>query len=79
LAPEVTQQISAAVRERLSVPDCADAAAIIIVDDFRIRRYLRRLIELEFPSTPVYSRSDLNPSIPLQALGQIRVAGGLKE
>lgn len=79
LAPEVTQQISAAVRERLSVPDCADAAAIIIVDDFRIRRYLRRLIELEFPLTPVYSRSDLNPSIPLQALGQIRVAGGLKE
>ena len=77
LPAETTQQILAACRRVLSAPELVATRLLILVEQFRIRRYLRKLIELEFPSIPVYARDDLNPSVDLQELAQIRVADEL--
>lgn len=77
LSAETAQQILAACRRVLSAPELVATRPVILVEQFRIRRYLRKLIELEFPSIPVYARDDLNPSVDLHALAQIRVADGL--
>jgi type III secretion protein V len=59
LKPEPTQEILSAVRSTvLSSTSRSDA---VVVEDSLIRRYVRKLLELEFPHLTVLARSELDP------------------
>ncbi len=57
IEPELTQEVLAAVR--VAVGEAQDAPnGVILVDDWRLRPFVRRLVELEFPHLWVLSRRE---------------------
>jgi len=59
IRPEATQKILSAVRTKVgSAP--RTAASALVVKNPLIRRYVRRLTELEFPALPVLSSTELD-------------------
>jgi type III secretion protein V len=72
LDPQITQDVLIAVREQLRLlgPGAGDTP---ILTEVEIRRYIRKLVELEFPSLHVLSRQDLEPDTPIQVVTRIRL------
>ncbi len=60
--PALIQDTLAAVREATSGA-LVGTASVLVVDDPRLRRPLRRIVELEFTDLPVLARSELPPSV----------------
>ena len=73
LDPEVTQDILSAIRTQINSLN-AKAVEPVILTSWEIRRYVRKMVELEFPWLYVLSRHDLEPNPPLQILAEIRLA-----
>jgi flagellar biosynthesis component FlhA len=59
LEPEPTQDILREVRNGLEEPPEHESPAILLVEDPICRRYVRRLVELEFPHLVVLARPEL--------------------
>ena len=72
LDPQLTQDILAAIRDQVSSLDLS-TAGVLILTVAEIRRYIRKLVELEFPSLHVVSRQDLDPGTRIQTVARIRL------
>lgn len=74
LEPEHTQAALSAIRSTISelTPDVAPA----LLASGPTRRYVRKLIELEFPDVPVISLADIEPSATIRVLTTIELQDG---
>ncbi len=73
LKPKLTQDILAAVRTRMGSLGVHARGVPILVDNPDVRRYVRKLVELELPSLHVLSRQDLLPETGLRVIAQIEL------
>jgi len=73
MAPEVVQSLLAAVRNNVSGLPSSVKNPIIVVDDWRLRPHLRRLVELEFPHLAVVARRELLAPETGTLLGAIEI------
>jgi type III secretion protein V len=70
LEPEITQEILAAVRNEIgNLPPSAQQP--VILTTMEIRRYFRKLVELEFPHLAVLSYQELSPEMNIQPIARI--------
>jgi type III secretion protein V len=70
LEPEITQEILAAVRNEVgNLPPSAQQP--VILTTMEIRRYFRKLVELEFPHLAVLSYQELSPEMNIQPIARI--------
>lgn len=67
MPPSDTQRCLAAVRAVLP----GEGEAALLVADARVRRFLRRLVELEFPSLPVVARDELAAPVDGRVIGSL--------
>ncbi len=73
LEPEITQEVLTAVRNEVgSLP--ASAQQPVILTTMEIRRYFRKLVELEFPHLAVVSYQELSPEMNIQPIARITLA-----
>jgi type III secretion protein V len=70
LEPALSRDILAAVGRALG----AGAVNPVILTSAELRRYVRRLVEAEYPQVAVLSYQELAPETQLQPLGRIRIA-----
>ncbi len=70
LDPEVTENIRSAIRRQINSLNGSTVKPVILTS-WEIRRYIRKLVELDFPWLQVLSRQDLEPNSPIQTLAQI--------
>ncbi len=70
LEPEITQDILAAVRREIgNLPPSAQQPVVLTTQE--IRRYFRKLVELEFPHLAVVSYQELSPEMNIQPIARI--------
>jgi len=70
LEPEITQEILTAVRNEVgNLPPTAQNP--VILTTMEIRRYYRKLVELEFPHLAVLSYQELSPDMNIQPIARI--------
>ena len=70
LEPEITQEILAAVRNEVgNLPPSAQQP--VVLTTMEIRRYFRKLVELEFPQLAVLSYQELSPEMNIQPIARI--------
>ena len=70
LEPEITQEILSAVRNEVgNLPPTAQNP--VILTTMEIRRYFRKLVELEFPHLAVLSYQELSPDMNIQPIARI--------
>ena len=70
LEPEITQEILNAVRNEVgNLPPTAQNP--VILTTMEIRRYFRKLVELEFPHLAVLSYQELSPDMNIQPIARI--------
>jgi type III secretory pathway component EscV len=74
LDPQFTQNLLSAIREQMNALD-SRKAWILILTVVEIRRYIRRMVELEFPLLQVVSHQDLEPGVKIQTVAWIRLGG----
>jgi type III secretion protein V len=73
LEPELSRDIVQAVRGQLRLyPEGEPLPAVLTQVD--IRRYVRRLLEVDFPELPVLSHTELLPQLKIQPVARISVA-----
>lgn len=70
LDPAITHDILDAIRREVaSLP--ATAQQPVIVTDMELRRFVRKMVELEFPSLAVVSFQELTPELNVQPVGRV--------
>jgi len=70
LEPEITQEILASVRNEVgNLPPSAQQP--VVLTTMEIRRYFRKLVELEFPHLAVLSYQELSPEMNIQPIARI--------
>lgn len=73
LEPEVTQDILGVIRQEISnLPASAQQPVILTTQE--IRRYLRKLVEIEFPHLAILSYQELSPDMNIQPVARIGLA-----
>lgn len=73
LEPEVSQDILGAIRQEVSnLPPTAQQPVILTTQE--IRRYLRKLVEIEFPHLAILSYQELSPEMNIQPIARISFA-----
>ena len=70
LEPEITQEILAALRKELGQRGPTSQRPVLLTAQ-DIRRFVRKLVELEFPEIGVLSFQELSPDLNVQPLGRI--------
>jgi flagellar biosynthesis protein FlhA len=73
LAPEMSQDILAAVRASVGSLSNRAAGAPILVSGADVRPFVRKLVSLEFPALHVLSRQDVMPATPIEAIARIHL------
>jgi type III secretion protein V len=74
LDPDVGRDIRDAVSGEIAgFPASADRVPVILVQA-DVRRYLRKLIELDHPRAAVLSYQEVDPSFEIRPAGEIRIA-----
>lgn len=72
LEPEVTQQILAALRAEIgNLPPSAQQPVFLTAQE--VRRYFRKLVELEFPQVAVLSYQELAPDMHVQPVARVSI------
>lgn len=72
LAPAASRDIVTAVRRAIS-SHAADVAPVIILTQPDIRRFIRKLLEPEFPDVRIVSYAELLPEVAVKPLGRATV------
>ena len=72
LSPDITREILSAVRREISA-DLEKGRAPLLLTDQRVRRYLKRLVSIEFPEVDVLAFQELDPALTIQPLGRVKV------
>ena len=70
LDPSLTHDILAALRRELSNNQGSTQAPVIITD-MELRRFVRKMVELEFPTLSVLSYQELTPELNVQPIARI--------
>lgn len=70
LPPDVTREILAAVR-RCVQSDIEKGKTPVLLADQSVRRYIKRLVSLEFPECMVLGFQELDPAHKIQPLGRV--------
>jgi type III secretion protein V len=73
MEPDLSHDIIQAVHSKLDGQP-TDEPYPVILTTMEIRRYVRRLLEVEFPSLPVLSFGEILPDIQVQPVARISVA-----
>jgi type III secretion protein V len=68
LEPAQNQAIIAGIREHIDDSDARHAVLITAID---VRRFMRKIIEREYPGLPVLSFQELGDEVELRVLGNI--------
>lgn len=74
LSPDITREILGAVRKEIE-GELEKGRAPLLLTDQRVRRYLKRLVSIEFPGVEVLAYQELDPALTIQPLGRIKVGG----
>jgi FHIPEP family/TIR domain len=74
LDPGLATELLRSIRAELTALGQRAAGAVIVTIP-EIRRYVRKLVELEFPALHVLSRRELDPGVVVEAVATIRVVG----
>jgi type III secretion protein V len=70
LDPSIAQDILAAMRREIGdLPPTAQKP--VIITDIELRRFVRKMVELEFPTLAVISYQELTPEMNVQPVGRI--------
>ncbi|MDZ4695835.1 MAG: type III secretion system export apparatus subunit SctV [Deltaproteobacteria bacterium] len=72
LAPELSRDITQAIRRAISASESAKHPVILTTAD--IRRYVRRLIDIELPEVAVLSYQELVPDLRIAPVNRIGIA-----
>lgn len=72
LDPDSTQMILQAIRN-IYIPPPPGGQPPVVLTALDVRRYVRKLIEGEFPDLPVVSSGEILPEIRIQPLGRIQL------
>lgn len=72
LPPDVTREILSAVR-RCVQGDVEQGRTPVLLADQSVRRYVKRLVSLEFPECLVLGFQELDPAYKIQPLGRISI------
>jgi type III secretion protein V len=73
LDPAITHDILDAIRREITnLP--ASAQQPVVVTDMELRRFVRKMVELEFPSLAVLSYQELTSELNVQPLGRISMS-----
>jgi type III secretion protein V len=75
LAPAAGRDVVAAVRRALAHPLPYDKGAQVILTQPDIRRFVRKLIEVDLPDITVVSFAELLPEISLRPVAKATLAG----
>ena len=70
LDPNIAHDILEAIRREIE-PLPATAQKPIIITDAEVRRFVRKMVELEFPELTVLSYQELAPELNIQPVGRI--------
>ena len=73
LDPDSVQLILQAIRTTVSAPPPGGQTPVILTA-IDVRRFVRKLIELEFPEISVVSYQEIVPEIRIQPLGRIQIS-----
>jgi type III secretion protein V len=73
LEPELSRDILASVRQALAARSAAAAPAVILAG-MEVRRFIRRLVEIEHPDVAVLSFQELVADVNVQPVGRIALA-----
>ncbi|RME73041.1 MAG: EscV/YscV/HrcV family type III secretion system export apparatus protein [Planctomycetota bacterium] len=74
LDPDMARRILAAARKSLAdLPSTASRPVILTAVD--VRRYLKKLLELDLPQVVVLSYQEISPLLTVQPIGRISLAG----
>jgi type III secretion protein V len=75
LDPEITQELIEAVgKEIASHPFPPGAKPPVILTTHEVRRYFRKIVELEFPQLSVLSYQELNENLRIQPIARVNLA-----
>ncbi len=70
LDPSIANDILAAIRSEVAnLPPTAQEP--VFVTDMDLRRFVRKMVEIEFPNLPVLSYQELTPELNVQPIGRI--------
>ncbi len=72
LAPDMTREILDAIRREIK-GDLDNGRTPILLTDQSVRRYIKRLVGIEFPEVVVLAYQELDPALTIQPLGRIRL------
>jgi len=70
LDPAIAHDILDAVRREIGARAPA-AQKSVVVTDMELRRFVRRMFELEFPEVSILSYQELSPSLNVQPIARI--------
>lgn len=70
LDPALVQDIINAMRREIGIP-LSGAQKPVIITDMELRRFVRKMVELEFPSLSVLSYQELAPELNVQPIARI--------
>jgi type III secretion protein V len=73
LEPDLSRDILQAVRKTLSAR-APGAGAPILLTSMEVRRFVKRLVEIEHPDVSVLSFQELSPDVNVQPMGRISVS-----
>ena len=73
LAPAHTQALLAAVRGRMRALGAAGAGVVLLTRETGIRRFLRRMVKLEFPDLHALSLADLPERLAIEVVGTVEL------
>ena len=75
LDPTIANDILDAIRREIAnLPPTAQEP--VIVTDMDLRRFVRKMVEIEFPNLPVLSYQELTPELNVQPIGRITMQMG---
>ena len=70
LEPDIGREFVEALREHVGLRR-SDGAPLVVLTNTEIRRYVRRLIEIDLPQLPVLSLGELMPTVQVVPLARI--------
>jgi type III secretion protein V len=78
LDPAITHDILEAIRREVAdLPPTAQQP--VVVTDMELRRFVRKMVELEFPTLAVVSYQELTPELSVQPIGRISMRSAKKQ
>ncbi|KAB0676891.1 EscV/YscV/HrcV family type III secretion system export apparatus protein [Aureimonas leprariae] len=76
LSPDIHRELIASIRSVVGTGAAARAISPVILAPMDVRRFVRKIVERDFPQLSVLSYQELSPSANIQPLERIKLAAG---